>query len=151
MLDVAAGPAWTSSEASPNAFGSRAGDPLLLGPNDGGRSDRVRCCSVVPGADPLGAIRSRRPDLVLSDVMMLRMDRFGLLRALRAEPDTRTLPFIRSDRTSRKPLGVFTNGAASQVQLTASISSSGATTAKSQAERWSASEARSEPRERRCV
>ena len=34
------------------------------------------------------------PDLVLSDVMMPRLDGFGLLDKLRANPQTRTVPFI---------------------------------------------------------
>jgi signal transduction histidine kinase len=46
------------------------------------------------GHAALDAIRVERPDLVLSDVMMPRLDGFGLLRALRAEPRTRTLPLI---------------------------------------------------------
>jgi signal transduction histidine kinase len=41
------------------------------------------------------AIASREPfDLVLSDVMMPKLDGFGLLKALRAEEKTRTIPFI---------------------------------------------------------
>jgi PAS domain S-box-containing protein len=48
-------------------------------------------------ADGEAALRSalrQPPDLVLSDVMMPRLDGFGLLRELRAAPATRELPVI---------------------------------------------------------
>ena len=38
--------------------------------------------------------RRRRPDLILTDVMMPRLDGFGLLRELRADPRTATVPVI---------------------------------------------------------
>ena len=50
--------------------------------------------SVEDGQAALEAIRAARPDLVLSDVMMPRLGGFELLRELRAEPSTRTLPVI---------------------------------------------------------
>ena len=50
--------------------------------------------AVANGADALAAIRRNQPDLVLSDVMMPELDGFALLRALRADPATRTLPVI---------------------------------------------------------
>ena len=50
--------------------------------------------AVADGAMALAVARARRPDLVLADVMMPELDGFGLLRALRADPDTRTLPVI---------------------------------------------------------
>ncbi|MCK8501130.1 ATP-binding protein [Myxococcus fulvus] len=46
------------------------------------------------GHEALEQVRARRPDLVLSDVMMPGMDGFGLLRALRASPVTADLPVI---------------------------------------------------------
>ena len=46
------------------------------------------------GQEALQAIRGRRPDLVVSDVMMPRLDGVGLVRALRAEPATVSLPVI---------------------------------------------------------
>jgi signal transduction histidine kinase/DNA-binding response OmpR family regulator len=47
------------------------------------------------GQDALDLIDSGvRPDLVLSDVMMPRLDGFGLLKALRARPPTDTTPVI---------------------------------------------------------
>ena len=50
--------------------------------------------AVVNGKAALDAVRARRPDLVLTDVMMPQLDGFGLLRALRADPETRILPVI---------------------------------------------------------
>jgi light-regulated signal transduction histidine kinase (bacteriophytochrome) len=49
---------------------------------------------VADGREALAAIRARKPDLVLSDVMMPNLDGLGLVRALREDPETRTLPVI---------------------------------------------------------
>jgi signal transduction histidine kinase len=47
------------------------------------------------GQSALGLVdQGLRPDLVLSDVMMPRLDGFGLLNALRARPSTHTIPII---------------------------------------------------------
>ncbi len=46
------------------------------------------------GALALEAVRAARPDLVLTDVIMPRLDGFGLLRALKDDPNTRTIPVI---------------------------------------------------------
>ena len=46
------------------------------------------------GLEALEAIAQRPPALVLSDVMMPRLDGFGLLRALRADERTKEIPFI---------------------------------------------------------
>ncbi len=46
------------------------------------------------GAEALEAVAERRPDIVLTDVMMPRVDGFELLRALRADPVTRRIPVI---------------------------------------------------------
>jgi PAS domain S-box-containing protein len=50
--------------------------------------------AVADGEAALAAARARPPDLVLADVMMPRLDGFGLLRALRADPRTMTTPVI---------------------------------------------------------
>jgi PAS domain S-box-containing protein len=55
---------------------------------------RYAVTAVADGAAALAAIRLRRPDLVLSDVMMPGLDGFGLLRAIRADPALRELPVI---------------------------------------------------------
>lgn len=50
---------------------------------------------VVPdGEAALVAIRGQLPDLVLTDIMMPRLDGFGLLKALRADPQTSNLPIV---------------------------------------------------------
>ncbi|WP_231839540.1 ATP-binding protein [Blastococcus saxobsidens] len=46
------------------------------------------------GEEALAAVAERAPDLVLTDVMMPRIDGFELLRRLRADPATRGIPVI---------------------------------------------------------
>ena len=50
--------------------------------------------AVADGQAALDAVRRQLPDLVLADVMMPRLDGFGLLQALRDAEGTRTLPVI---------------------------------------------------------
>ncbi|MBV8783431.1 MAG: response regulator, partial [Gammaproteobacteria bacterium] len=50
--------------------------------------------AVDDGAAALEAIRRQRPALVVADVMMPRLDGFGLLRALRADPELAALPVL---------------------------------------------------------
>ena len=50
--------------------------------------------TVPDGEAALAAVRQRMPDLILTDVMMPRLDGFGLLRALRADPRTAGVPVI---------------------------------------------------------
>jgi PAS domain S-box-containing protein len=50
--------------------------------------------TVADGEAALARVREAPPDLVLTDAMMPRLDGFGLLRALRADPATRGLPVI---------------------------------------------------------
>jgi len=50
--------------------------------------------AVADGHAALEAARTRPPDLILSDVMMPRMDGFGLLKAIRAEESLRETPLI---------------------------------------------------------
>ena len=57
-------------------------------------SDVYEVVAVADGQEALDAARASPPDLVLSDVMMPRLDGFGLVRALRADERTRTLPII---------------------------------------------------------
>jgi signal transduction histidine kinase len=50
--------------------------------------------AVMDGQLALAAARQQPPDLILSDVMMPRLDGFGLLRELRADVRTRMIPVI---------------------------------------------------------
>ncbi|MFI7598087.1 SpoIIE family protein phosphatase [Actinoplanes sp. NPDC049681] len=50
--------------------------------------------AVSDGQAALESIRRRRPMLLLTDVMMPRLDGFALVRALRQDEDTRTLPVV---------------------------------------------------------
>jgi signal transduction histidine kinase len=50
--------------------------------------------AVGDGEAAMARIRTRHPDLLLTDVMMPRMDGVELLRTLRAEPETRDIPVI---------------------------------------------------------
>ena len=56
--------------------------------------ERYAVEAVADGEAALAAVRRSLPDLVLSDVMMPRLDGIGLLRALRADERTRTVPVI---------------------------------------------------------
>ena len=57
-------------------------------------SRRYEVEAVGDGDSALAAARERRPDLVLSDVMMSGLDGFELLRELRADPETVSIPVI---------------------------------------------------------
>ena len=57
-------------------------------------SDRYEVKAVAEGRLALAAARAERPDLILTDVMMPRLDGFGLLRELRPDPQTATIPVI---------------------------------------------------------
>jgi signal transduction histidine kinase len=50
--------------------------------------------AVADGQAALTAAREHAPALILTDVMMPRLDGFGLLRELRADPRTRSVPII---------------------------------------------------------
>jgi PAS domain S-box-containing protein len=50
--------------------------------------------TVPDGRTALDVARRSRPDLILTDVMMPRLDGFGLLRELRADQDLRDIPVI---------------------------------------------------------
>ncbi|HVY06583.1 MAG TPA: ATP-binding protein, partial [Burkholderiales bacterium] len=50
--------------------------------------------AVADGEAAIEAARARRPDIIVSDVMMPRLDGFGLIRKLRADPALRGVPVI---------------------------------------------------------
>ena len=93
------------------------GDPVVQGLGDAGSGDRPLILLADDNADmrnyvrrllapryeveivadgeaALAAIARRKPDLVLTDIMMPRMDGMELLARLRANPETNTLPVI---------------------------------------------------------
>ncbi len=57
-------------------------------------SGQYKVESVADGEAALAAVRQQAPDLILTDVMMPRLDGFGLLRALRTDPGTAGVPVI---------------------------------------------------------
>jgi PAS domain S-box-containing protein len=50
--------------------------------------------AVADGESALQTARERRPDLIVSDIMMPRLDGFGLLRALRSDEALKSIPVI---------------------------------------------------------
>jgi PAS domain S-box-containing protein len=56
--------------------------------------DRYEVETVADGAAALQSARERRPDLILSDVMMPRLDGFALLQALRTDEALKNIPVI---------------------------------------------------------
>jgi PAS domain S-box-containing protein len=73
---------WADDNADMRAYVSR-----LLG-------DRFSVTAVADGQAALDAARVHRPDLVLADIMMPKLDGFGLLQALRADAQLRDIPII---------------------------------------------------------
>src|SRR5271166_5027002 len=58
------------------------------------RTAGFRVESATDGQEALSAARQHKPDLVLSDVMMPRLDGFGLLAALREDAELRDTPVL---------------------------------------------------------
>jgi PAS domain S-box-containing protein len=88
---------------APAADGEARGGRIVLADDNADMRDYVRRLladagyevhATADGTEALEAIRARRPELLLSDVMMPRLDGFGLLAALRQEPATADLPII---------------------------------------------------------
>jgi PAS domain S-box-containing protein len=50
--------------------------------------------AVADGVAALAVVRQQMPDLVLTDIMMPKLDGLGLLQELRAKPNTREIPII---------------------------------------------------------
>ena len=55
---------------------------------------RYRVRAVGDGEAALAAAKATKPDLVLTDVMMPTLDGFGLLKGLRTDPTTATIPVL---------------------------------------------------------
>ena len=86
----------------PTAEAAHTRGRILLADDNGDMRDYVRRLlsaryeveTVADGEAALQAAHSKQFDLVLSDVMMPKLDGFGLLQSLRADERTRTLPVI---------------------------------------------------------
>jgi PAS domain S-box-containing protein len=57
-------------------------------------SKRYEVTAVADGESALASVREQPPDLILSDIMMPRLDGFGLLRAIRADETLKNVPVI---------------------------------------------------------
>jgi DNA-binding NarL/FixJ family response regulator len=55
------------------------------------------------GRAGLESVRANKPDLILCDVMMPELDGYGVIAALRADPDTVSIPFIFLTAKGEKP------------------------------------------------
>ena len=95
-------PLMSSTMALPRSR-SNAQDPRVLIADDDSHvldylrrllSLRYKVLATTNGEEALSAALGEPPDLVLSDVSMPRLDGFGLLRALRSNEATRTVPLI---------------------------------------------------------
>jgi signal transduction histidine kinase/DNA-binding response OmpR family regulator len=58
------------------------------------RSAGYRVETAANGEEALAAIRAAKPDLILSDVMMPKLDGFGLLQEIRGDPQLRDIPVL---------------------------------------------------------
>ncbi len=99
---VAPEPPLTSSSPQDGAPETRALPRILLADDNADMRDYVRRLlserylvqAVADGEAALIAALENPPDLILSDVMMPRLDGYGLLRELRADPRTRSIPVV---------------------------------------------------------
>ena len=91
------------SKSAPRAANSPEARPRVLWADDNSDmrdyvtrllSERYEVEAVADGEAALAAARAHTPDLVLSDVMMPRLDGFGLVRALRDDPRLGPVPII---------------------------------------------------------
>ncbi len=93
---------WLPAEAPENASAPDGRLRILLADDNadirdyvgGLLGERYEIETASDGAAALEAIRRRRPDLLLSDVMMPGLDGFQLLRAIRGDSGLRELPVI---------------------------------------------------------
>ncbi|SDF28575.1 Signal transduction histidine kinase [Blastococcus aurantiacus] len=91
----------TSRPGEPAPGGSLGAHVLVVDDNADMRSYLARLLgahwavrTTANGEEALRAVAERQPDVVLTDVMMPRIDGFELLRALRSDPATRHIPVI---------------------------------------------------------
>jgi DNA-binding response OmpR family regulator/two-component sensor histidine kinase len=92
---------WDEDTARPGTEGVGGADVLVVDDNADMRGYLARLLgphwsvrTTANGEEALAAVAQRRPSLVVTDVMMPRVDGFELLRALRADPATCDIPVI---------------------------------------------------------
>jgi DNA-binding response OmpR family regulator len=57
-------------------------------------TEGFKAISAKNGGIGLCAAKTEHPDLILCDVRMPELDGYGVLKALRSQPDTATIPFV---------------------------------------------------------
>ncbi|MCW2740129.1 MAG: Sensor protein [Blastococcus sp.] len=94
---------WEQDTSRPGepAGGNRSGSVLVVDDNADMRAYLTRLLgrhwtvrTTANGEEALQAVAEQRPDIVLTDVMMPRVDGFELLRRLRSDPATQDVPVI---------------------------------------------------------
>jgi signal transduction histidine kinase len=91
-----------SSRNSESASGSGSGTHILIADDNADMREYIvrllgqhwNVTAVGDGLEALQAARRAAPDLIISDVMMPRLDGFGLIRELRLDPQTAAIPTI---------------------------------------------------------
>jgi signal transduction histidine kinase len=99
---AASGGVLDSVEAGDQRFASTFGSRIVLADDNSDMRAYVRDLlgpmysveAVLDGEQALAAARRQRPDLILTDVMMPKLDGFELLGALRADAELRDVPVI---------------------------------------------------------
>jgi CheY-like chemotaxis protein len=57
-------------------------------------AEGYRVLTAADGEEGIRRVREDRPDLVICDILMPRVDGYGVLASLRSRPETAALPFI---------------------------------------------------------
>jgi len=69
-------------------------EPLLMAVQDILEAEGYIVNTATDGAEALHLVEENRPDLVLTDILMPRMDGYALCEALRARPEWESIPVI---------------------------------------------------------
>ena len=69
-------------------------EPLLMAVQDILEAEGYIVNTATDGAEALHLVEENRPDLVLTDILMPRMDGYALCEALRARPEWESIPII---------------------------------------------------------
>lgn len=100
--DGAIEPASSAFDGSASGRDARTPSRILLADDNMDMRDYIcrllgplhECEAVADGEQALEALRRRRPDLVVTDIMMPNLDGFGLIKAIREDPELRDVPII---------------------------------------------------------